>query len=189
MADTLAIQLVYNSTLTALGATDQLWFQCSGAFAYGATGAIVAGAYNDGMHPINSSNAQLDGSSAAHNIKYVDSSHYSLDGGASTSLDATHPATASCLNAHATFSPNGQVTAASFYVDDGSTPTNAPTGLTCVGVQQSQTAWAACGGSGAAVALATAASASSYDAYFALSVSPTTRGAKTGRLTVQMTVV
>ena len=189
MADTLAIQLNYNSALTALGATDQLWFQCAGAFAYGPTGAIVAGAYNDGMHPINSSNAQLDTSVAAHNIKYIATGTFQVDGGSTTALASGAPTTAQCLNAHATFSPNGAVTAASFYVDDGSTPANAPTGLGCMGVQQSQTAWAACGGSGAAVALPTAGSASSYDAYFALSVSPTTRGAKTGRLTVQMTVV
>lgn len=186
MANALALKVVYNSSLQTIGATEKLYYQKSGAFAYGADGAITVGEYNGGFHVVNASNAELCTSAHPANLAYVASGTVSVNGGAPEAVSGV--ADASLLNVNVTCSPEAQLTAASAYVY-GDTEADAPTGLTCYGFQGGDAAWQDVGGSGAALDLGTSASAASHDLYLGLSVSPSSNGAKTGTLKVSVTIV
>ena len=190
MANTVTFKAVYDpgagSALTEIGATDKLYWQKAGAFAYGASGAIPANEYNGGFHIINSSNEELCDTAHAVNLKYLTDSTVSIAGG--ESADVATITTAQCLNILVSCSPNAEVTAATFWAY-GSTEADAPTGLTVKGMEQGGAAWATIGGSAAAIDLGTSVSGATHDYYVALSVSPTSNGAKTGTLKASVTVV
>jgi len=190
MANTLTFKTVYDAgagpALTEIGATDKLYYQKAGAFTYGALGAIPAGTYNDGHHIINSSNEELCTTAHPANLKYLTDSTVSINGGGSA--DVTTITTAQCLNLLASCSPNAEVTAFSFFAY-GATEADAPAGLTVYGMKQGEAAWSNIGGSAAALDLGAGGSAATHNRYVALSVSPTSNGAKTATLKASVTVV
>lgn len=186
MAITASLKAVIDGSLTAIGATDKLYFQKAGAFAYGAAGAITVNAYNDGLHVINSSNEDVCTSTHAVNLKYLTSGTVSIAGGDSAALNTV--TTAQCLNFNIACDPAAEITAASFFVY-GATEADAPTGMTVQGFEQGDAAWANVAGSGNAKSLGTSASNTSHDFYIGLSITPTTNGALTGTLKCSATCV
>lgn len=185
----MSLSVLYNSALTAIGATDKLLLQAAGAFdATGlAGGAILINTWNGGFHIVNSGNTELCTSVHPPNLQYLTDSTVSIAGAGSAAL--TTVTTAQCLDLLGSCSPNAALTAASFFIYDGSTEANAPAGLTCKGFQQGDSAWVSVGGSAAAKDLGTHASGATHHKYFGISVSPTSNGAKTATLKVSMTFV
>lgn len=194
MANTLALEAYYDSgggsAWTAVGATDKAYFQASGAFAYGSGGAITVGEYNGGTHIINASNTELCTTAHPANIEYSsDVTHYKKDGGAETAIDATHPATTDCFRLHGACSPNAEVTASYIYAY-GATEADAVSGATVYAVQPGVAAeWEDIGGSGNSKSLGTSVSAADHYLYIAITVTPTSNGAKSGTLKGSMTFV
>jgi hypothetical protein len=186
----LTLKTIYDSgagpALTAIGATDKLWWQAAGAFAYGAGGAILITEYNGGFHIIDASNAELCDTGHAVNLKYIDTDSVQIAGG--STVDLSTVTTAQCLNLLISCDPNAEVTAASFFCY-GAAEADPPAGLTVKGFEQGDTDWSDVGGSAAAKALGTSESAAAHNFYFGLSVSPTSNGAKTGTLKLSATVV
>jgi hypothetical protein len=195
MANVLTFEAYYDpgtgAAWTALGATDKVYFQKSGSFAYGVTGAIPINTYNGGTHVIDASNNQLDTTTACANIAYgSDANHYSKDGGADTLIDASNPATTDCFRVHGNCSPNAQVTASSIFAYDGTTEANPVADVTVDAVVPGVGAgFASIGGSAAALDLGTSASAADHYRYVAITVSPTANGAKSGTIKSSMTFV
>ena len=187
MANTLALKVVYNSALTAIGATDRLLFQAAGAFAYGAAGAIALNDYNGGFHIIDASNNELCTSAHPPNLKYIASGTVQIAGGGTVNLNTV--TTAQCLNLLVSCSPNAQVTACSIFVYDGSTEANGPANWTVKGFKQGDSAWSNVAGSGNALSLGTDSSGATHNFYFGLSLSPTANGALTATLKLSATVV
>ena len=190
MANAVTFKTVYDSgggpALTEIGETDKLYWQKAGAFAYGATGAITAAAYNDGHHIIDASNNELCTTGHAVNLKYIAAGTVQIAGGGTVDLNTV--TTAQCLNIYVTCSPNAEVTAATFWAY-GSGEADPCTGLTTQGFVQGDAAWQSIGGSGAALDLGTSVSAATHDFYVGISVSPTSNGAKTGTFKASITVV
>jgi len=194
MANALALQAYYDAgggaAWTAVGATEKAYFQAAGAFAYGSGGAIAVSAYNGGTHIIDAANAELCDTAHPSNIAYsVDATHYSKDGGASTLIDATHPAATECFRLYGTCSPNAEITACGVYVY-GAAEANPPAGCTVLAVAPGVgAAWADIGGSAARMSLGTSVSAATHSKPFALTVTPSSNGAKTATLKGDMTFV
>lgn len=123
-------------------------------------------------------------------MKYLTSTTYSLNGGGSTSLAAGAPTTAQCplkfnfADAASVATSNGK-----FYAYDGTTDATAMSGVTVQAIEQSNTTWIAANGSGSAVSLANQSAATSHDFYIALSLSPSSTGAKTGKIKISLTYV
>ena len=191
MANTLTFKTVYDpgsgSALTEIGATDKLYWQKAGAFAYGATGAIPVNEYNGGFHIINSANEELCGTAHAVNLaRGTADGKVSINGAGE--VDVSTVTTAQCLNILASCDPNAEVTAFSIFAY-GATEADAPAGLTVLGFKQGAAAFADIGGSAAALDLGASASAATHDRYLGLSVKPTSNGAKTATLKASVTVV
>ena len=191
MANTLTFKTVYDpgtgSALIEIGATEKLYYQRSGAFAYGSGGAIAANAYNGGHHIINSSNTEL--CTTAHPVNLARGSttgKVSVNGAAEA--DVSTVTTAQCLNLLASCSPNAEVTAFTFFAY-GATEADAPSGLTVLGFKQGASVWSDIGGSAAALDLGTGGSAATHNRYVGLTVMPTSNGAKTATLKASVTVV
>jgi len=191
MADSVALQLNTDEgpgvTWNAMGATDVLRFQKSGAHDATSAGRILVGDANGGMHVETAAGADVCDVAHAHNIAYVAAGTCQIDGGETE--DVANILTTECIRAHVTCDPtNGAVTAAEAFVY-GATEADAPTGFTAYGVKQGGASWSDIGGSAAALDLGTSASAASHDLYFAVSVVPTARGSLTGTLKVAVELV
>lgn len=191
MANAVTLKAVYDagsgSALTEIGTTNKLYWQKAGAFAYGAGGAIPAGEYNGGFHIIDASNVEL--CDAAHPVNLARGTangKVSINGAAE--VDVSTVTTAQCLNILASCSPNAEVTAFSIFAH-GATEADPPAGLTVLGFKQGAAAFADIGGSAAALDLGTGASAAAHNRYVGISVSPTSNGAKTATIVVNVTVV
>lgn len=168
-----------------IGSTDKLSL-------YGANfnDAVVVNSYQDSTHVENSANAeQCAGGPHMNNTKYVDATHVSINGGASAVLASNVPTNAQCpLKVNFSHGSAVATSAATFWADDGSVTTNPPTDLTVKAGEKSNTSWSSPGGSGAAMALADQASATSHDFYIFLSCTPTAVGVKTAaRAQIQLT--
>jgi hypothetical protein len=181
---TLTAQLT-TGTLS-VGATDRIWWT-SGV---NITDNVVVGSYQDGTHITNSSDVHQCSTNHVHNIKYVDATHFILDGGGSTLLAAGAPTTAQCpMKFNFSDAASVATSAGKFYAYDGTTDTTAMVGVTFQAIEQANTTWVAANGSGAAVNLANQSAATSHDFYIAASVSPTSTGAKTGKVKITLTYV
>jgi hypothetical protein len=123
-------------------------------------------------------------------VKYLTSTTFSLNGGGSVSLAAGAPTTAQCplkfnfSDASSVATSNGK-----FYAYDGTTDATGMSGVTVQAIEQSNTTWVAANGSGAAVNLTNQTAATSHDFYIALSLSPSSTGAKTGKIKISLTYV
>lgn len=159
---------------TTIALTDIIQFA---GLAFG--NGIFVGNYNDTTHVKTSGGTNKSLGNAPHSTKYVDSTHFILDGGASTLLSATVPATADCplkINfAH------GSAVATSdhiIYAYDGTTTTAPPTDVDFKIFERSNTTWTSAEGSAAALAVASQSAATSHDFFFGISASPTAVGLK-----------
>jgi len=194
MANTLALEGYYDTGVgvawTAVGATEKVWFQDATAFGYAAAKAIAVNGYNGGTHVIDAGNAEVCDTAHQANIEFsTDTTHYKLNGGVETLIDATHPATTECFRLHGAASPNAEITASGVFAYGGS-EVAAPSGVTVYGVQPGLAgAWADIGGSAARISLGTSASAADHYKYVAFTVKPTSNGAKTGTIKGDMTFV
>ena len=191
MANTLALKVGYKpgggAVLTAIDATDKLYWQKTGAFAYGTGGAIPVTTWNDGFHIVNAANAELCAAGHPPNLKYVASGTVDIAGGGTVNLNTV--TTVQCLNLLASCSPNAEITAASFFVY-GATEADVPAGCSIYGFEQGDAAWdTTIAGSAAAHDLGASGSAATHNYYVGLSISPTTNGAITGTLKFSVTFV
>jgi len=186
MANTLTLKVNYNGSLQTIGATDKLYWQKAGPFAYGAAGAILVGEYNDGFHIVNSSNDELCTSAHPTNLKYVSSSTVSIDGGAAVDLNTV--TTSQCLDLNVTCSPAAEIIESSFFVY-GSSEENTPVGIRVKGFKQGDTSWSDVGGSANALSLGISSFNTEHNKYFGLSVMPITNGALSGTLKCSVTCV
>ena len=153
--------------------------------------AITVAAYQDGTHIGNGTpGTDQCGANHANNVKYVDSTHFILNGGSSEVLNDTNLVANECtLRLHFNHGSAVAVTGARFYCYDGSTVTTRATGLDVQAFEQgvSATAWTTInddsGGTGGdntdeRLDLADSGSATDHYWYVAVSVSPETVGAK-----------
>ena len=169
------------TTPTTIAATDTLQF-AGGAF----DGKITVDEYNDSTHVKTDADADKSSANTPRNNKYLTSSTVSIDGAASSDLDA---ATTSDCALKINFSDSASVTTsdAKFYAYDGTTTTSAPVGLTVQAAEQGDASWTACGGSAAALTLDDNTAATSHDFFILVSASPTSVGAKTGKYRIELT--
>ena len=79
------------STNQTFGATDRI---CLNGTSFGDNITVSSG--DDSTHRSKIADAHLCISVHIHNIKYVDSTHFILDGGSSTALSSSVPSTANC---------------------------------------------------------------------------------------------
>jgi len=171
-------------TLT-VGATDRVWFNGTN---FGDN--VVVGAYQTSTHISNSSDTHQCSTNHVNNVQYLTSTTFSLNGGGSTSLAAGAPTTAQCpLKVNFSDAASVATSAGKFYAYDGTTDATGMVGVTVQAIQQSNTTWVAANGLGSAVSLADQAAATSHDFFLALSLSPTSTGAKTGKFKVSLTYV
>ena len=173
-----------SGTLT-VATSDRIWFNGTN---FGDN--VVVSTYQDSTHVSDSADAHKCTSSHVHNVRYVAANTYSLDGGGSTALGASAPTTAQCPFKF-NFSDGSSVATSGgkFYFYDGTTDATAMVGVTVQAIEQSNTAFTAANGSGAAVTLANQSASTSHDFYIASSVSPTSTGAKTGKMKITLTYV
>ena len=179
---TLTAQLQNSSTL-AVGTSNHIWW--NGA-TYGTN--IVVGSYQDSTHVADSSDVQQDTVSAVNNTKYVDATHVSINGGASTALPI---ATGSCGLLFNFSDPSSVTTSgAKIYAYDGVTDINPIDNVTFQVAEGSHsTSWVNANGLGSALALADQTTSTSHNFYIATSLSPQTSGLKSGKLKIVLSYV
>lgn len=171
-------------TLT-VGATDRVWFNGAN---FGDN--VVVGAYQTSTHISNSSDAHQCTTNHVNNVMYVSSSNCNINGGGSVALSGSVPTTAQCpLKVNFSDAASVATSAGKFYAYDGTTDATGMSGVTVQAIQQSNTSWTAANGLGSAVSLADQSAATSHDFFLALSLSPTSTGAKTGKFKVSLTYV
>lgn len=167
----------------SVGATDRVWWNGT---LFGDN--VVVGSYQDSTHITNSSDVHQCTTNHVNNTKYIDATHVSINGAASSALPI---ATASC-GVKFNFSDASSVatSGAKFYFYDGTTDATAMSGITAQAAEGGQsTSWVAANGSGSALTLANQAAATSHDFFIATSVSPSSTGAKTGAIKITLTYV
>jgi hypothetical protein len=179
---TLTAQLT-TGTLS-VGATDRIWW--NGA-AFGTN--IVVSSYQDTTHISNASDVHQCTTNHVHNTKFLTSTTMSLDGAASANLSTLTTANAG-LKFNFADAASVATSACTFYAYDGTTDTTAMAGVTFQAAEAAVTAtWVAANGSGAALALTDQAASTSHDFFVATSVTPTSTGAKTGKVKITLTYV
>lgn len=176
------VRLVLN-----VAATSRVWY--NGA-SFGTN--IVVGGYQDTTHIADNTDAHLCTTAHVNNTKFVDSTHVSINGGGSTVLAAgTVPTTGQC-GLLVTFSDVSSVATSSaiFYAYDGVTDASPMSGVSFQALEGGHsTAWVAANGSGSALSLVDQAAATSHIFYIGSSISPTSTGAKAGKIKLVLTYV
>lgn len=175
------------SSNTVVDATDKISF-------YGAAfgDAIAVGSYQDSTHIETSGGTHKVTNCATvhlHNVKFLTSGTFGLDGGGSETLNGTNLATTECsLKINFAHGSSVATSGATLWADDGTTPTAVPTSITFQAAEQGDTAWTNAEGSGAAMSLDDNTTSTSHDYFVALSVSPEAVGDLTAfRIQVQLT--
>jgi hypothetical protein len=188
----LTAQYVTGAATATVGATDRIWW--NGA-AFGTN--VVVGAYQDTTHLSNSSDAHTAScttNSHIMNTKYLTGTTVSINGGGSVTLAAnTVPTTAQC-GLKWNFQDGASVTTSNgiFYAYDGATDATPMAGVTFQageGGVGGTTTWVAANGSGSALALQDNTTSTTHDFFLFTSVSPTSTGAKTGKIKISITYV
>lgn len=167
----------------SVGATDRIWWNGTN---FGDN--VVVGSYQDSTHISNSSDAHQCSTNHVHNTKYLTATTVSINGAGSTALPV---ADASC-GLKFNFSDGASVATsnASFYAYNGTTDATAMAGVTFYAAEGAVTGtWVAANGSGSALALQNNSASNSHDFFIATSVSPTSTGAKTGKVKITLTYV
>lgn len=163
------------TTPTVISATDIIQFAGS---AFGT--AVFVGNYQDSMHVKTSGGSEKSLGNSPKNTKYIDATHYSLNGGADTLLSASDPAQADCpLKINFAHPSSVAITDHVIYAYNGLSVLAAPTGVTFKIAEQGDTVWSDGGGAGLAMSVADRSAATSHDFYFLVSASPQSIGSKT----------
>lgn len=171
-------------TLT-VGATDRVWFNGTN---FGDN--VVVAAYQTSTHISNSSDVHQCTTNHVNNVMYVSGTQANINGGGTVSLAANVPTTAQCpLKINFSDGASVATSAGKFYAYDGTTDATPMAGVTVQAIQQSNTTWIAANGSGTPVNLADQSAATSHDFFIALSLSPSSTGAKTGKFKASLTYV
>lgn len=171
----------------SVASTNRIWY--NGA-TFGTN--VVVSSYQDSTHITDNTDTHLCTTNHVNNTKFIDSTHVSINGGASTALAAgTVPTTAQCGLKFNFSDPSSVATnTAKFFFYDGTTDTTAMPGTTVQAGEGGQTTtWVAANGSAAALSLANQAAATSHDFFIFSSVSPTSTGAKTGAMKITLTYI
>lgn len=190
MAWTLTAQLT-TGTYTVLS-TDQIWWTAGTDNT--SANYVVVGNYQDGTH-IYASNGTTHQCSTnhVHNTKYLSSTTMSLDGAGSANLSTLTTANTGLKFVFDTSDLGGAsvtTSGAKFYAYDGTTDATAMAGITFqAAVGGTSTTWVAANGSGAALTFADQTTATSHTFYVATSASPSSTGAKTGKVKFLLTYV
>lgn len=178
---TLTAQLT-TGTLT-VNATDRTWWNGTN---FGDN--VVVGSYQDSFHISDNTDTHRCTTNHVNNTKFLTGSTVSINGAGSTSLPIS---TSSCglkfnfADASSVATSNGK-----FYAYDGTTDANPMAGINFQAGEGGQTAsWVAANGSGSALTLVNQSAATSHDFFVATSVSPTSTGAKTGKIKITLTYV
>lgn len=171
----------------AVGSTDRIWWNGTN---FGDN--VVVGSYQDSTHISNSSDVHQCTTNHVNNTKWLadsGASSVSLNGAAASDVTALTTANAGLRfnfsDAASVATSNGK-----FYAYDGTTDATAMVGVTFKALEAGvSSAWVTANGSGAALTLADDAAATSHDYYIATSISPTSTGAKTGKVKISLTYV
>lgn len=164
---------------TTLEATDILQFAGSGGFDTN----VTVGEYNDTTHVKSSVGADDSSGNTPNNVKFISQSggtggDSQADwGGGTEDIDAILDSECT-LKINFSDAASVATSGASFYAYDGTTTTNAPTGVTFVAFESGDTNWTAAEGSGSALSLTDQAASTSHDFYIAVSASPDSVGLK-----------
>lgn len=175
------------TTPTTIDATDILQFA---AATFGS--AITVGAYNDTTHVESNVGANDSSGNSPKNAKFISQSggtggHSQVNVGAGTvDLDTVSTAN-SPLKINFSHGSAVAVTGWTAYFYDGSTPANAPSGVTVKLAEQGENNFTAAAGSGTPVNLADGTSATSHDRYLIPSVSPDSVGLKSFGIRTELT--
>lgn len=172
---------------TEIGETDKLYFQKSGAFAYGTGGAIPSGEYQGGTHIIDASNVEVCDTAHPSNVARGSTTGKAIINGAAE-VDVSTVAVNDCFRLTTTCSPAAAITASNIFVY-GTAEANPVANLETLGVKQGEAAWSDIGGSGNALSLGTSESAETHNQYFALTVKPSANGSFSGTIKASVTVV
>jgi len=178
------------SSTINVGATDRIWFTAG----VNLTDNVVVSSYQDGTHVSDNADAHQAtcGGAGGHlnNLKYIDGTHVSINGAGSAALSGTVPTNAQMPFKFNFSDPSSVATSsAKFYFYDGTTDSNAMAGVTVQAIEKTNTTWVAANGSGSALALANQAAATSHDFFIGASLTPTSTGAKTGKIKITLTYV
>jgi hypothetical protein len=180
MAWTVTAQLTTGTLV--VGATDRVWFNGVGG-TFGTN--VVVGSYQDGTHISNSSDAHQCTTNHVHNTKYLTSTTMSLDGAGSANLSTLTNGNAPLKFTFDTTDLGGAsvtTSSAKFYAYSTSDGTPVSGVTVQAGEAVVTSTWVSIGTTGAAAAglsVADNTTATSHDMYFAVSVTPTSTGAKT----------
>ena len=172
-----------NATTLSIGATDRLWL--NGA-SFGTN--VTVGSYQDTTHISNSSDVHQCSTNHVNNTKYLTSSTVSLNGAGSAALNTL--TTANCpLKFNFSDAASVSTSAAKFYAYDGTTDANPWAGVTFQAFEQGNASWSPANGSAAALNLADQGASTSHNFFVGLSASPTSTGAKSGKVKITLTYV
>ncbi len=175
------------ATPTVIAATDKLQF-AAGTF----DSKITVNEYNSSTHVKDSEDADKSAANTPKNNKFISATggtggDSQVDVGAGTvDLDSVTSGNAALkIN----FADDASVITedAVFYAYDGTTPATPPVGLDVEAAEVGDANFTQAEGSGAALALADQGAGTSHDFFIVLSVSPTSVGAKTGKIRVELT--
>jgi hypothetical protein len=184
MAWTVTAQVV-GSPDFAIGATDRIWFNGVGG-AFGTN--VVVSSYQDGTHISDSSDAHLAACTTGGNVnntKYLTGTTMSLNGAGSANLStlATGDAplkftfSTSDLGGASVVTNNARLYA--YSTSDGTPVSGVVVQAGEAGVTSTWVSIGTTGAAAAGLAIADNSTATSHDMFFAISVSPTSTGAKT----------
>jgi hypothetical protein len=178
---TLTAQLT-TGTLT-VNATDRIWWNGTN---FGDN--VVVSSYQDSTHISDNADAHRCTTNHVNNTKFLTSTTVSINGAASSSLPVATGSTGLKFN----FSDPSSVATSNgkFYAYDGTADANPMAGVTFQAAEGGQsTSWAAANGSGSALTLVNQSAATSHDFFIASAVSPSSTGAKTGKVKITLTYV
>lgn len=168
----------------SVGASDRIWFNGS---TFGTN--VTVSSYQDSTHISNSSDTHQCTTNHVNNVKYLTSTTMSLNGAGSTNLSTLTTGQAP-IKFNFSDASSVATSAASFYFYDGTTDATAMSGVTVQAAEAAVTStWVAANGSGSALSIADDTAATSHDYFIAMSVSPTSTGAKTGKCKITLTYV
>lgn len=173
---------------TTIEATDSLQFAGAGGF----NDPIDVGEYNDTTHVKSSGGANDSSANTPNNNKFISQTggaggDSQADWGDGTeNIDQITTAEAA-LKINFADAASVSVVDAILYAYDGSTPATAPVGVDIRGAEVGDTNFVQIEGSGSALELTDQGASTSHDYYIVLSASPTSVGAKTGALRIELT--
>jgi hypothetical protein len=157
---------------TTIEATDSIQFS-DGTF----DNPITVSSYNDGTHVRSSGGADDSSGNTPNNVKYVASGTGDWGDGTENITSITD---GECtLKITISETSNITVTDITFYAYDGTTTTNAPSGMTVYAFESGDAAWTQIHGSGSALSVSDSSTgATDHYFYIGLSASPSSVGVK-----------